>query len=430
MLPDQAWTPEPTRTRDGGRPLRPDFDPFYEPPAGYEALAAGTILRSREVELAFLGRLPQKVQAWQVLYRTCDLNGLPEATVTTLLLPAGAEPGERRVLVAYQCAIDAVSDVCFPSYALRRGARAAGSVPQMELLVLAGVLRRGWVVSVADHEGRRGFFGAAREPGYRALDGVRAALSFAPLGLSPDTQVGVVGYSGGGMASAWAAEMAPDHAPELNLVGAALGAPVGDPGQTFIRLNGGRYAALPALVVAGLRHIYPGLGKVISEHANLEGIRKLKELETLTTVQALHRFRHNDFDDYIDAALADVLATPEILEVFDDLRMGHRTPTCPLLVVQGTHDQMIHVDDVDSLVERYVDRGATVSYVRDRVSEHISLQPIATPAMLDWLADRFAGKPVATGTRTVVSLALSVASLRGYVAMGLAAAKVLLRRPL
>ncbi|HSV41625.1 MAG TPA: lipase family protein, partial [Nocardioidaceae bacterium] len=360
----------------------------------------------------------------------CDLNGVPEATVTTILLSAGADPAHVRPLVAYQCAIDAVTDRCFPSYALQRGAHAFGAVPQFELLVLAGILRRGWAISVADHEGMGGYFGAAREPGYRVLDGVRAALAFAPLGLEPDNQVGVIGYSGGGMASAWTAEMAPEYAPELNLVGAALGAPVGDPGQTFIRLNGGFHAALPALVVAGLRHAYPGLAKVINEHANLEGMRKLKELETLDTVTAMAKFRHNDFDDYIDAPLADLLATPEVLHVFEDLRMGHRTPTCPLLVVQGTHDQMIHVEDIDGLVERYVDGGATVAYVRDRVSEHISLQVIATPAMVSWLADRFEGKSIPTGTRTVRSLSLSLRSLKGYLAMGAAALRTVLGRRL
>lgn len=423
-----SWTAEPTQSPRKGRLPRPDHDPFYEPSAGYQGLAPGTILRSREIAVAFMGRVPQQVRAWQLLYRTCDLNGVPEATVTTVLLPADADPAEPRPLVSYQCAIDALSDRCFPSYTLQRGARVFGAVPSFELLVIAGLVHKGWAVSVPDHEGRQGYFGAAREPGYRALDGVRAALAFAPLGLEPTTPVGVVGYSGGGMASAWTAEMAPEYAPELNIVGAALGAPVGDPGQTFIRLNGGRHAALPALVVAGLRHIYPGLGRLITEHANFDGMRKLKELEDLTTVQALARFRKNDFDDYIDVPLADLLATPEVLHVFEDLRMGHRIPTCPLLVVQGTHDQMIHVDDVDSMVERYLEGGATVSYVRDQTSEHVSLQPLATPLMFGFLADRFAGKPAPSGVRTVRTVALSPRALTGYLAMGAAALRTLLGR--
>lgn len=424
--------PHPTEplSSQGSRPLRPEHDPFFEAPAGYETTAPGTLLRSREIQVALFGRIPQKVAAWQLLYRSTNLHGAPEVTVTTVLLPSGADPAVPRPLIAYQAAIDAVSSACFPSYALRRGSRSGGAIPAFELFVMAGLLRHGWALSVADHEGLGGAFGAAREPGYRALDGVRAALAFEPLGLTPSTPIGIIGYSGGGMAASWAAEMAPTYAPELDIVGAVLGAPVGDPGQTFLRLNGGRWGGLPATVVAGIRGSYPGLAHVINQHATLEGQRKLKELEQLTTTQAVMRFRHNDFDDYVDAPLADILARPEVLAVFDDLRLGHTIPTCPLLVVQGVHDQLIHIEDVDAQVQRYVDGGATVLYLRDQASEHVLLQPLATPTMTGWLADRFAGRPAPKGTRTVLSVSLSLRALKGYAAMAAAAVRSVLAKTL
>ena len=58
--------------------------------------------------------------------------------------------------------------------------------------------------------------------------------------------IGLWGYSGGGLASAWAAEMSGSYAPELNIVGAVLGSPVGDLGHTFRRLNGTYMSGLPA----------------------------------------------------------------------------------------------------------------------------------------------------------------------------------------
>jgi len=411
------------------RPSRPEDDPFNLAPVDVGTLAPGAIIRSREVELAFMGVVPQKLSAWQLLYRSTDLNGNPEAAITTVLLPEGADPTQPRPLLAYQCAIDAISSKCFPSYAFRRGARSWGAVPPFEFMVIAGILRRGWAVSIADHEGLDGRFGAAREPGYRVLDGLRAALAFEPIGLDASTPIGIMGYSGGGMASSWAVEMAAEYAPELNIVGAALGAPVGDPGQTFIRLNGGPYAGLPAMVVAGLRGGYPGLATVIDRHATGDGLRKLQQLQAITTVSALIKYRNNDFDDYLDTPLADVLATPEVRHVFEDLRLGHRAPACPLLVVQGRHDRMIHVDDVDAQVARYVDGGAAVQYIRDRASGHISLQPLATPLMLRWLSDTFAGRPVPAGTNTVRSVAFSRRSLRGYLAMVAAAMRTWFARP-
>lgn len=427
-LPDQASAPAADAKQ--ARPLLPQDDPFLAAPVDLRLLAPGTIIRSREVELAFLGLVPQQVAAWQLVYRSTDLHGEPEAAVTTLVLPADADPSEPRPLLAYQCAIDAIAGKSFPSYALRRGARSWGSIPPLEFALLAGVLHKGWALSIADHEGLLGRFGAAREPGYRVLDGVRAALSFAPLGLEPATPVGIMGYSGGGMASSWAAEMAPEYAPELNIVGAALGAPVGDPGETFIRLNATFRAGLPAMVVAGLRSGYPGLARVINEHASFEGRKHLQRLERSSTLAAVIHHRHHDFDDYLDAPLADVLATPEVLHVFDDLRLGQRIPTCPILMTQATHDQIIHVEDVDGQQQRYVEGGAKVRYVRDRTSEHLSLHPLALPLMINWMDDRFAGRPAPSGTRTVFSVALSLRALWGYVGMATAAVRTVAGRPL
>ena len=113
------------------------------PPVGFELTVPGTVLRSRDVELGFMGLIPQGVTATQLLYRSTDLNGSAQAAVTTVLLPVGHNPDTRCPIVSYQCAIDAVSDACFPSYALRRGSRALGSVAQLEYMLVAAVLAQG-----------------------------------------------------------------------------------------------------------------------------------------------------------------------------------------------------------------------------------------------------------------------------------------------
>src|SRR5271156_1883453 len=126
------------------RPLLPSDDPFYQPPPGYQHAAPGTVLRSRDVELAFLGLIPQPVTTTQLLYRTTDMHGNAEATVTTVIVPADVAPGQSCPLLSYQCAIDAVSSRCFPSYALRRRAKALGSLAQLELFLIVAALAEGW----------------------------------------------------------------------------------------------------------------------------------------------------------------------------------------------------------------------------------------------------------------------------------------------
>lgn len=422
----------------GRRPVRPHEDTFHDTPPDLATLAPGEVIRSRRVRVALLGLVPQgRVEAWQVAYRSTDLHGAPEVAVTTVMRRRGSTAPAG--LIAYQCAIDAVSDRCFPSYALRAGARAWGALPQFEMMLIARLLDLGYVVSACDHEGLLGTFAAPREPGHRVLDGVRAAMAFDELGLPDGVPVGMFGYSGGGMATAWAAEMAPTYAPELPIVGAVLGSPVGDPGEAFIKLNGGLFAGLPALVVAGLRHVYPGLAEVVREHASVDGKRRLDRLERLTTTEACLLYALDDFDDYLDAPLADVLALPEVLHVFDDLRLGHHAPTCPVLVVQSTRDQVIDVDDVDSQVQRYVTRGAEVLYLRDRMSEHITLMLLGFPVMTRWLERRFdehaAGSatrgsrgPRPARTQDHLSLALSPRSWPGFAHLGAAAARTLVGR--
>ena len=376
------------------RPVLPSKDPFYDPPAGFRHATTGTVLRSRDVELGFLGLIPQKVRATQLLYRTTDRHGQPEATVTTVLVPAGHSHSQPRHVVSYQCAIDAVSSRCFPSYALRRRAKALGSLAQWEYLLMAAALAEGWVVSVPDHEGRDGMWGTPQEPGHRVLDGLRATLSFDRFGLAADSKVGLWGYSGGGLASAWAAEMYAEYAPELNIVGAVLGSPVGNLGNTFLRLNGSRYAGLPALVISALAKSYPGLGRVVEEHATGDGRATLQRLERMTTLEAIVRMFRADMDDLVHPPLEQVLGMPEVQEVFEAIRLGRTAPTPPVLIVQAVHDSIIDVDDIDELAHMYAEGGSQVAYHRDMFSEHMLLHPMSAPMTLRWLTDRFADRPL------------------------------------
>lgn len=193
------WIGRPTHEelRRKARPLRPEVDPFYLPPEGFEHAKAGTVLRSRDVELAFLGLIPQKLAATQLLYRSTDLNGLAQAVATTVVVPADRPAGSRGPILSYQCAIDAVASSCFPSYALRRGAKATGALAQFEFLLVSAALAEGWAVSIPDHEGPLGIWGAPYEPGYHVLDGLRAALNTEALNLSDEAPMGLWGYSGG-----------------------------------------------------------------------------------------------------------------------------------------------------------------------------------------------------------------------------------------
>jgi hypothetical protein len=72
----------------------PEIDGFYKPPPGYESAALGSILRHRPVPrpISLDNATPVKVEAaWQLLYRTQNAVGDPEATVVTVLVPHNAK---------------------------------------------------------------------------------------------------------------------------------------------------------------------------------------------------------------------------------------------------------------------------------------------------------------------------------------------------
>jgi alpha-beta hydrolase superfamily lysophospholipase len=408
----------------------PDDDPFYEAPPGYQQAKPGELLRSRDVELGFLGVIPQHVRATQLLYRTTNLHGDAEVAVTTVLLPERRNSGRPRPVLSYQCAIDAVASQCFPSYALRRGAKPIGAFVQSEYLLVAAALAEGWAVSVPDHEGCHGMWGAPHEPGFRILDGIRAAFQSEQLGLSPEAPVALWGYSGGGLASAWAAEHSADYAPELNVVGAVLGSPVGDCGSVARHLNGSFFAGLAALMIAALTHVFPGAQRVVDEHATDEGKKLLDDLHSMTTAQAVWRLRGTDIGTYVDMSADELWEVPEVRDVFDATKLGQSIPSPPVLIVQAVHDRIISVDAIDKLVAYYEEAGATVTYHRDRFCGHLLLHPLSAPMTLRWLRDRFNERDVRKDRlRTVWPTLFNPSTWYGMLKLGVITAKVVTGRP-
>jgi len=176
-------------------------DPFYAKPLAAElaAVAPGTLLRIREIKPKAFFVFDVDAKAWQLMFRSTDGRGQAVASITTVLVPPNA-PAKGRVLLSYQVAYDALTLKCAPSQSAIRGR--ALEQPQ-----ISSALSRGWVVSLPDYEGLDSLWGAAVNSGQGVLDAVRAAQRFSPLGLDGgNTKVGLLGYSGGSLASTWAAE--------------------------------------------------------------------------------------------------------------------------------------------------------------------------------------------------------------------------------
>ncbi|WP_433758506.1 lipase family protein [Nocardia sp. CA-135398] len=388
----------------------PQQDSFYQPPDGFETQEVGTILRSREVHLAVLTVLPLNIRSWQLLYRSTDLFGQPTAAVTTVILPAGADPNRSRPLVSLQFYYDSASIACSPSFVLQQGTGLPGVEgihSQSELIAIAALISQGWAISVPDYEGLNGHLAVAEEPGYMTLDGIRAAERFEPLGLDgANTPVALWGYSGGGMGSGWAAEIQPSYAPELNVKGAALGAPVSDV-ESLLHVNGSMFSSLIGIGVSSLYNAYPKFREATDQYLTPEG----KALMNRTNSQCLPRNAltqmFTDYQRILTIPIAQYLALPEIREVFDATVLGKHPPTAPLFIYQGVLDEAVPIWTTDRLNQQWCADGASIVYKRDHLSEHLSLPSLGMADTFNWLKSRLApNAPDQVGCRTenVVSM--------------------------
>ena len=408
----------------------PQSDPFYKAPAKLASYSLGTILRSRPVTLAAFGPLPQHVQAWQLLYRTTNYQGRPEATVTTVLLPAGGK--KPRGLISYQVAEDAVAPQCAMSYTLREATRPE-VVNQAEILLIDAAVAQGFAISVPDYEGPHGDFGAPRQPGYAILDGIRAAERFKPLGLNGTrTPVGIWGYSGGSLASGWAAQVQPHYAPKLNVKGIAVGGFATNLGQALTKINGGVGSGLIFSVLDGVARSQPAIAAALNTYVTPTGKAMLARGASQCEVANLTQYDFKNINRYLTISLAKLVVLPAVKRALGAVDLGGTAPKVPLFVYHAVNDELIPVAGVDAIVKKYCAAGDSVTYTRDSLSEHVTLAFIGAPEALNWLTERLTGGAVPRGcsTTTVPTMVLNPITLTSGAQLVFADAFALLDQPI
>jgi hypothetical protein len=375
-----VWGAPPTAAAEAPPP--PDDDPFYVPPAGFETKAPGTVLRSRPVTVTGMG-IPIPVRATQSLIRTTDTFGNPITTASTVMVPGIPFFFGRRPLVSYQPPTDSLGDQCEPSYQLRTGDLVS------DLALMAPLLLRGYVVVVTDYQGPRHAYTAGRLEGRATLDGIRAAESLPDTGLSgAATPVGMWGYSGGAIATGWAAELQPSYAPELNLQGAAAGGTPADLLAVGRALDGGPLSGVILMASLGLAREYP----VFRLGFNEAGKALEADLaDTCGLGDAGLRYPFRRLGEF--TVVEDPLNFPFVVETMNQVRLGSTAPTAPVYLYHAVLDEGIPFAQAAQLKEDWCARGANVTFHADFLSEHVTLGATGAPAAIAFLSDRFAGRP-------------------------------------
>lgn len=359
-----------------------DQDPFYAAPSNIDDTVPGDVLDSRRRDAATY----PGTDIWQIKYRSTNSAGDPIAAVTTVLMPRGRGAGTP--LVSYQAVVNALGTKCAPSHGLFSDELVEAPA------VYLGMVARGWAVAVPDYLGPTAAYGAARMSGQITLDGIRAVQRFQQLPLA-DSPVGLLGYSGGGLATSFAAALAPTYAPELEIAGIAEGGIPSDLAQIAQNLA---YSPLPhpgfgmAMAVAlGLEREYPERFP-ITENLNDRGIALRNKMFNECRRSILVDGAFNSARDLsTSASLADTPSAQKVLRE-NSVTFHEGVPTAPLFVWHGVNDFIAPFRPVEDMVVRYCAAGATVQFRGYPGAEHFSATVIGLPEAYLWLDARFRGE--------------------------------------
>ncbi|MFI5982327.1 lipase family protein [Streptomyces sp. NPDC051555] len=383
-------------------------DPFYSY-GGSEPLstfAPGTVLKTRTLPYHVLG-IPTPLKAIQLLYRTTDAQGRPAANVTTVVRSL---TGDSSKAVSYQSFYDSLNPQDSPSRAIAGGVTLGGAIPNAEALFMAPLLLQGYNLVIPDTEGQQANFAAGPEYGTNTLDSIRAATRAAETGLDSTTSFGLLGYSGGAIATNWAAALAPSYAPDVNrrLVGYAEGGLLVDPAHNLKYVDGSlAWSGVIPMAVIGVSRSY---GIDLKSYLNSYGLSVYKDLERGSIINALGHYPGLTWKKMAKPEYADPNSIPAFVTAMNKLNLGSAgTPSVPGFIGQGnggvfegtfsnrpgigTGDGVMVAGDVRSLARQYCATGSSaVKYDQYELLSHTGATLAWAPAALGWLGDRFAGR--------------------------------------
>lgn len=326
--------------------------------------------------------------ATRILYRSLDTDDRPVTVSGIVLTPLVPAPGPTRV-VGFAAGTQGLADRCAPSRQLQAGA-------EYEAPAIGALLTSGYTVAVTDYEG----LGTPGEHTYvnraaqaHALLDVARAAQRAGVGVPEDAPTALYGYSQGGGASAAAVELAPEYAPELNLVGAYAGAPPADLRATGRALDGGPYVALLAYAVSGFDAAYPDLG--VQDLLNDRGRQVVAELREQCTQDSALRYPglRSETLSADGRPISAFLDEEPFASRVDEQLIGRRTPGAPVLIVHSVADDIVPFGQGEELAERWCVRGADVEFRPSPVPGHLGGYPDGQARALAFLQARFADLP-------------------------------------
>ncbi len=370
-------------------------DDFYQLPATIPAGAAGTVVRWKTFDASpILTTGADPVKSYRMMYISTGARGERTLVTGTVLIPVRLHfTGGARPIIGFATGTQGMADRCAAVHGIANSTN-------YDLAYMRRVLDEGFALGVADYQGLgpktdRFQGGRADEHtqvvgqtlGRNVLDSVRATREFAGVfdtwrkqrypekfvifaNLSLNSKVVFWGYSEGGSAAAWAAELAPTYARELKFVGVAAGGVPADiykVGTAINTLGSRQNFSFGVLVAAGIgfKAAYPEL--TLETELNDAGLQLISDVKKQCLIEfIINNFGGKTLSQFmkprINQPKFDVFTDPTWLARFEENKLGKAPPTMPVYLYQARDDQALEYCQARQLAKTYCARGVYVTW--------------------------------------------------------------------
>jgi acetyl esterase/lipase len=356
--------------------------PFYQASPEEIAGPPGTLIRQEPM----LGA-PDGAAAYRVLYRSTNPEGGPIAVSGVVIVPASPVPEGGRPIVAWAHPTTGIVPRCAPSLAMFIFQQIAGSRQMVE---------RGYAIAATDYPGL-GTPGphpylVGNSEARSVIDSVRVARLLPGVGNA--SRYAVWGHSQGGQAALFTGLIAKSYAPELHLVGVAAAAPATDLATLMtddLNTSGGRN--LTAMTVWSWARVFGAPIDSVIAPAAMPAVDRLATecIESIYDILVRDRTSKPLAQEFL------TIANPAVVEPWRSLLARNTADplpsAIPVFLAQGSTDGLVKPAVTRAYMQRLCGAGSRVRMLVMPNVNHGFAGRDSAGAAVDWIADRFAGRP-------------------------------------
>lgn len=373
VLPVATAFADPSCPPNNGFQPECQYRPFYTPPNPLPPGAPGDIIRSEPSRIALdpAGHGRYSGTGTRIMYQSLNSFGQPVPVTGTYFEPERPWPGTgSRPLIALAPFGQGLGDQCAVSRLVSEGGMHYGGyldfVFYFEEGFIATMLDRGFALVVTDYQGIGTYTpptAGLRIPNANAvIDSARAAQRLPGTSLDPRGPVAFWGYGPGGTAAGAAIEMAPSYAPELDVVGGWVGAPVADYALFADHADGSMLVGTVGYALNAFIGAFPESEPGIMAALTPRGVDFVQKTRYNCIDEVIMKFMFRHLQPYFIQDFRQVLGSEPMRSALAAQRLGTLKPAAPVQININRWDPLSPWVGARQLAADWCGQGADVEF--------------------------------------------------------------------